>query len=76
MNREADKDTAASVETTSVDEHQTQVQIALKNKPEDSNMKLITPKEVIVSKTPTVELKTEENKRNYVYAKGNVKLAT
>ena len=76
MNREADKDTVASVETTSVDEHQTQVQLALKNKPEDSNMKLITPKEVIVSKTPTVELKTEENKRYYVYAKGNVTLAT
>lgn len=76
MNREADKDTVASIETTSVDAHQTQVQIALKDKPEDSNMKLITPKEVIVSKTPTVELKTEENKRYYVYAKGDVTLAT
>lgn len=76
MNREADTDTAAFVTSATEDIYETVVSIALKNQTTDQSVKLITPKEVILDKTPVVSLEQTKEKRYYVYAAGKVTLAT
>lgn len=77
MNREADTNTTASIVTSVGDIRQTEVQIQLKEEPDTSKVRMITPKEVMNEKNPLVNLELQQNaERYYVYARGEVTLAT
>lgn len=77
MNRDGDGAKLVEITQRSVSEKETEVQIKLAEKVSEKAPKLLTPKETLLEDKPVVALKEEENeKRYYVYVKGDVMLAS
>ena len=77
MNRETDVVNQVTLTTTVTDIKQTQVAITMKSVSDISNVKVITPKQVLLEEEKTMALDLEKAEAAYyVYLKGDVLLAT
>ena len=77
MNREGDSLKVVDTATKNTDEKETQVLITLQDEVKKKAPKILTPKETILEQKREVSLKEEkDNKRYYVYVKGDVVLTT
>ncbi len=77
MNREADTEGAVEVDTTVMKEKQTRYQLVLKSQEQIEAKKLLTPKQIVLTKPKSIALNINDNEDYYYsYARGEVLAVT